>query len=102
MAEKVERNGMREHPRNRIAALQHVFRLPPQLLHGLSAGTAGRLIGGNDDAADLAELSERGYGHQRNDGGAVWVCDNAVVLTQVIGIDFRDHQWYIRLHPKRR
>ena len=71
-----------------------------QLAHALHARAGHRLIGAGDHLLDLGDLADAAQGHQRDDGGAVRVGDDALVELRVIGVDLRHHQRNLRIHAE--
>ena len=66
------------------------------------SGAGHRLIGAGDHALDRGELVDAGHGHQRDDGAAVRVCDDPLVLQGVLAVDFRNNQRHVRIQPEGR
>ena len=84
----------------------HRLTLPQQLhlVHQLDgaagAGAGHRLVAAGHNALDGAVVVQSVDGHQRNDGGAVGVGDDALVLLHVLRIDLRHDQGHIRVHAE--
>ena len=74
--------------------------LVEQLVHGVLARAAGRLIGRHHHPADPGQIMQWLQGQHHLDRGAVRVGDD-VALTKsrkCLGIDLRDHQRHVRIH----
>ena len=55
------------------------------------------LIGAGHHGLDGGEPGDTGHGHQRDDGGAVGVRDDALILEGVLAVDLRHHQGDLRV-----
>ena len=77
MAEDVEEVLAAEHLGRVLAAIGELARLALELPHGRSAGTARRLVRAHDHALDPHGAVQRRDRHERDDGAAVGVGDDA-------------------------
>mmetsp|Transcript_13737 Transcript_13737/g.34646 ORF Transcript_13737/g.34646 Transcript_13737/m.34646 type:complete len:295 (+) Transcript_13737:148-1032(+) len=88
--------------------VQHLARLQRQLVHGGLPRAAGGLVRAHDHALDGADLVQRRDGHERDDGGAVGVGDDAALALAPLharhrlGVHLRDDQRYALRHAVRR
>ena len=81
-------------------ALPQGLHLVHQLNRPACTCTGGCLVAACHNALDRAVLVQGVDGHQGHDGGAVGVCDDALVLLGVLGIDLGDDQGYIGVQPE--
>ena len=73
-----------------------------ELLDGLRAGAGDGLVAGGKDALHAKGLMQRIQRHQRDGGGAVRVCDDALMALHVRGVDFRHHERDFRVLTEER
>ena len=84
-------------------SVEHLAVLLLQLGHGGGSSTAGSLIGGHVDAADVAEALQTLEHHHHHDGRAVGVSDDVAGAVQgVLGIALGHHEGYVGVHPESR
>ena len=76
------------------------FGLGFQFLDGGATGARHGLVGAGNQALDLRGLMDGHQRHQRNDGTAVRVGDEPLVLLEGFRIDFRDHQGDAGIHAE--
>ena len=104
-----ERIDMRQHVERDLMRIDVLFhRLPrgdgvdlrTQLLDGLRARAADRLVACRKDALHAEFLMQRMQRHERDRRGAVRIRDDAFVLLHVRAIDLRDDQRHVRIHAK--
>ena len=81
-------------------ALELRLDLLGKLPHARHARAADGLVGGGYHGLDGAGLSEGRHGHQRDDGGAVGVRDDAFMPFRVLGVDLRHDQGHVLLQPE--
>ncbi len=93
---------MRQHRMLIVPAVQISPRRLLELGHGRGAAARGRLVGRGDQPADRVLLVDRPERHQRNDGRAVRVGDDALVLEDRLRIHLRHDQRHRRVHAERR
>ena len=84
-----------------LLAGQHLAVLFEQFCHGCGTGTAGSLITGHVDAADVADVLQSLQGHYHHDGGAVGVgYDAAGAVLCVLGIALGHYQGHVLVHAE--
>ena len=71
-----------------------------KLTHRGGTGTGCCLVGADNHAADGGKLQERSEDHHKQDGRAVRVGDDAIVIGEGIRVDFRDDKWDGWVHPE--
>jgi len=81
-------------------ALEHLAGLLEQFQHGGLAGPAGRLIRADYHSPDGVGLVQGPNRHNGNNRRAIRVGNNALVLVNVLRIDFRHNQRHIRVHAE--
>ncbi len=81
-------------------ALPQGLHLVHQLNRPACASAGGSLVAACHNALNGAVLIQGVDGHQGDDGGAVGVGDNALVLLGVLRVNFRDHQRHIRVQAE--
>ena len=73
-----------------------------EFVHRGRTAAAGGLVGRKDHALDAVLTVDRPQRHQRGDGGAVRVGDDALVIPDAAGVDLGDHQRDVRVHAEGR
>ena len=91
-----------EHLRLDGLSLAQQLDLVHQFLRAARARAGRRLIRRGDDRLDGAVLIQGVDGHKAHDRGAVGVCDDALMLLHVLGIDLRDDQRHLGVETERR
>jgi hypothetical protein len=97
--EQVEQQGPRKDGRDQGLVRCPASGLLFQLAHRSSASARGCLIRGHDDAGDRGDLVNEPNSHVHDNGGAVWICNDPLVLFCRLGIDFGNHQRDVWMHP---
>ena len=83
-----------------LLAATHGANLRLKLSHAGSTGPRGGLIGRDNHALHAGELVDRPRGHQRDDGCAVGVGDDAVVPRDILGVDLGDDERDLGVHTE--
>ena len=86
-----------EHLGRDTLALTQQLHLLHQLLRAACARAGHGLIAGGHNALDGAVVVQGVNGHQADDGGAVGVGDDALVLFGILRVDLRDDQRHVRV-----
>ena len=100
LGNQVEGNLVGEHLGLVLLPSGQCLHLVHQLDGAAGTGTGHRLIGGDGHGADGADGVQGIDGGGGDDGGAVGVGDDALVLLHVLGVDFRHHQGHIVIQPE--
>ncbi|GCC48672.1 hypothetical protein chiPu_0032744 [Chiloscyllium punctatum] len=102
VVEQIEGVGMRHHLRGVDLSVEIGAGGFDELVHRGSSRAARGLVGRDDHPLDAVLLVDRPQRHQRGDGGAVRVGDDALVIADAPRVDLGDHQRHVRVHPERR
>ena len=100
MGNQVERDPVDECPRRDRLIVEHLPGLENQLLHSFGACSAGRLISGGDETAELLRPVERSNRHEHDRGRAVRIGDDPLVPFDILGVDLGHHQRHILVHAE--
>ncbi len=68
-----------------------------ELVDAVGTGAGDSLIGADDHLLNGGEIVDARDGHEGDDGAAVGVCDNALVIEGVSAVDLRDDQRHVGL-----
>ena len=85
---------------NHDSPIESIVASSYQAVSGAGAGAGHRLVAAGHDALDGTVVVQGVDGHQRDDGGAVGVGDDSLVLLHVLRIDLRHDQGHIRVHAE--
>ena len=100
VAEDVERVGVGQHAWFEGAVREMGFGRGAQFFHCGRASARRRLIGRSDNAADLGLAVQRPERHGGDDGGAVRIGDDALVLERGRAVDFRYDERHVFVHAE--
>ena len=95
--DEVEEDLVRERLCRERFALRVSFCLRFKLRKPFGTRAGYRLIGGGDERFNGRDPRDGRKRHQRDDGGAVGVGDDAVVLERIAGVDLRHDERHIRV-----
>ena len=83
-----------------LTALAVSLGLIGELVNALLTGAGNSLIGRNDDTFNACQVIQRLQCHNHNNGRAVRVGNNALVLQDVLGVNLRHNQRHFGVHTE--
>ena len=83
-----------------LTALAVSLSLVGELVNALFARAGNSLIGRNDNTFNACQVIQRFQCHNHNNGRAVGVSDNALVLQDVFGVNLRHNQRHLGIHTE--
>ena len=102
MREDVEGDRVGINLRHRLATVHGCFDLPPEFFDRTRTAAGDSLITGGEDAAQTERAVQRIERHQRDGGCAIRIRNHPTMPADVPGIDFRDDQRDVDIHPEGR
>ena len=100
MRQNVKGNLVRVHLFGDRASVDDLLDLPLEFFNGFSASPRHRLITGGENALYRKGLMKRIKSHQGHGRGAIRIGNDALVPFHVRGINLRNHERYLVIHPE--
>lgn len=100
LGDDVECDGVRVNARGGLVAGGISEDLLAEFFDGASACAGDGLVTGGDNGVEAKEVVEGGERHEGDGGGAVGICNDAVVVECVVAIDFGDNEGDVWLHAE--
>ena len=83
-----------------FATLSISLGLVGELVNALLASARNSLVGGNNNTFNASQIIERLQSHNHDNGGAVGVGNNALMLQNILRVNLGHNQRYLRVHTE--